>query len=92
MSVWLALILITTPLALVNWAWVDACSRAASARASAAERDRLHELVNLFPDGMHVLASIFMGWFYGVVAGVIGLRFRKPTEAATHETGARPAD
>ena len=82
--VWFCLVLITIPLALVNLAWADASSVAAFSKASTAERDRLHELVNLFPDGTHVLASIAMGWFYGLIAAGIGLRLRKGnTDAPT---------
>lgn len=82
-TVWFSLILISIPLALVNLEWASVSSAAAFSKASTAERDRLHELVNLFPEGTHILASIFMGWFYGLIAAAIGLRFRKGEHGAS---------
>ena len=90
MTVWLSLVLISMPLASVNMAWVEAYAKAGTARSSAVERDRLHELVNLFPDGTHVLASLTMGWFYGIVAGVAGLRFRRSRKAISRGTIPEP--
>ena len=75
-TAWFSLILITVALALVNLEWATVSSAAAFSKASTAERDQLHELVSLFPEGTHILASIFMGWFYGLIAAAIGLRLR----------------
>ena len=76
-TVWFSLILITIPLALVNLEWANVSTAAAFSKASTAEKERLQELVNLFPDGSHVLASLFMGSLYGLIPAAIGVRFRR---------------
>jgi hypothetical protein len=76
-TVWFSLILITIPLALVNLEWANVSTAAAFSKASTAEKEHLHELVNLFPDGSHVLANLFMGWLYGLIPAAIGMRFRR---------------
>lgn len=92
-AVWLLLVLLTGLLTAVQLTYTSTSMATGTARVSQAEVERLHRLVNSFPDGTHFLFMIVMGWFYGVVAGAVGLRYRKfrgsrqmPTSAKVSES------
>ncbi len=71
--VWVMLVLSTGLMAFLNLQWVGLSMASSLARAQFPDSE---SLVDVLPDGTHVLAMIVFGWVYGIVSAAMANLFK----------------